>query len=490
MTDPRVSLGPELVGTAGDEVVEALDRTRPIVRIDSALSPLAAAAAAGLVVVLSRLHPHTTVDGDAPLGPNPWGALTVADVLNRTAPAIPAPGRGHDVDIVLGVGAGTGPADLYVGGDDWTCVIGADPVAASAAQSGLGVHAAAALAAAEVNKLVLGPLGMVHVALSGNLVWNLHDHRLQPAPDNFETARLATAQVALLGCGSVGSSAAGVLACVPDLRGTAWPIDPDTFDPDRNPYRYPAATGSESGSKATWVAAVLKNAGWGVDPHAGDVATWVASRTSPGLDGVAVSSVDTVDGRRDAADLLARTTLSAGVAGLALHVQREHPADEFACPYCEFLDVRSALNEAQSRADLVGLTVDRVVELELGALLEPEDIVAAVQAGKVHPDRVEDLVGRRLDDLIRRIYAQATVPTGANTQPVAVSAPYVSWLVGVLLAAEVVKHASGLNMLDRRVDLDLSGVPLGVTSRRTRDRSGRCVCAHPVRTRWAKLLYG
>ncbi len=205
-----------------------------------------------------------------------------------------------------------------------------------------------------------------------------------------------------------------------------------------------------------------------------------------------MSSVDRVDGRRDVAAVLAQTTLSAGVGGLALHVQLERSADDLACPYCEFLDVRSALEESQMRAAMVGLAVERVVELATtDARLTTEDVQAAVAARRVHPDRAGELVGRRPDDLMRRVYAEALVPASqAGTAPAAVSAPYVSWFTGVLLAAEIDKSALGLPPLHRRVDVDLAGIPLGVTSTRPKDTSGRCLCASPTRRRWANRLYG
>lgn len=490
MNDPRVSLGIDVSGAAGAAVTDALDRTRPIVRVDPALPPAGATAAAGLALMLTRVFPHTELDGDAALGPNAWGASTVAEAVASSATAKVAPSREPDTDIVLGVG-NTPASDLYVGGDDWTASLATTPAAVTASQSGLGVHAAAALAAAEVNKRVLVPLGMRCVMLPASFVWNLLNYQLAVAPDPC-TRRRAKARLATFGCGSIGSSCTAVLACIDELTGEIWPVDPDTIDPGRNPYRYPALTGIETGPKAEWVAGVLRNAGWTAHAFVGDVASWVAAQPAPGMFGVAVSSVDTVEGRRDVADALAGTTLTAGVAGLALHVQVEHPADDFRCPYCQFLDVRSALEQCQVLAATVGLPADRIVQLiDANAVLTAEDIQQAVAQGKVHPDNAHALVGRRLDDLIRRAYAEAAVPTAnPNARPAAVSAPYVSWFAGVLLAAEVDKEALGLPLLDRRADVDLSGLPLGVTSRHTRDASGKCLCAQRVRRQWATRLYG
>lgn len=491
MSDPRITFGVDTAGGDGGAVADALDRTRPIIRVDPALPPAGATAATALVLMLSRVFPHTTLEGDASLGPNPWGATTASDAVARSTGVVTAPTRAPDTDLVIGVGSASGPAALYVGGDDWTVLLSTEPVPVTAEHSGLGVHAGAALAAADVSKRVLSPLGMGAVLLPDQFTWNLLDHQLHRAPEH-DRRRRARACVAALGCGSVGSSAAALFACVNGLTGDIWTVDSDTIDRDQNPFRYPALTGVEDGPKALWVADMLAAAGWTTRAHVGDVASWTAAQTAPGFYGIALSSVDSVDGRRDVADILARTTISAGVSGLALHLQVEQSADEFACPYCEFLDVRSALEESQMRAGMVGLSVERVVELATAdAKLTEDDVQAAVRAGKVHAVRATELVGRRLDDLIRRVYAEAIVPGASDhAAPAAVSAPYVSWFTGTLMAAEVDKGALGLPLLHRRVDADLSGIPLGVTSARPRDTTGRCLCATPARRRWAARLYG
>jgi hypothetical protein len=172
----------------------------------------------------------------------------------------------------------------------------------------------------------------------------------------------------LFGAGSVNSSAAAMLAMLP-RAGTAVMVDPDMFDQRRNPYRYPAALPATTGSKAAWVAGILRDGGWSVRAEPVDVATWVMRQPAPGFAGIAVSSVDRVDARADVADVLARTTLSLGVAGLALHLQREHPADDAACPYCQFVAVGHPITQMQQIADLTGLPLGRVVELIDGAQL-------------------------------------------------------------------------------------------------------------------------
>jgi hypothetical protein len=262
VTDPRITIGLQQTVAAAEPVAAALDSIRPVVRIGGQVHPSAAAAAAALVSMLARIHPHTAVDGDAPVGPSPWAAGTVQAVLARLDGVQPAATRPPEHDFVIGVGT-SGPADLWVGGDDWTVLLGRDEQPIGAGSTGYGIWAAAALAAAEVLRVTLGPLGFIHRPVGERFVWNLIDHQLRPAP--VTAAVGPPPPLVLFGAGSVNSSAAAMLAMLP-RAGMAVVVDPDMFDPRRNPYRYPAALPTTMGGKAGWVAGILRGAGWRVRP--------------------------------------------------------------------------------------------------------------------------------------------------------------------------------------------------------------------------------
>ncbi len=488
MIDARLSLGPEVAHTHGDAVVAALDGLRPVVRVSPQLHPVAATAVGGLYSLLARVHPHTVLEGDAAMAPNPWGAARLGELPDRLAACRPEPSTGAARDLVIGAGADIAAADLWVGGTDWTAVVGTVPTPLTPAEHGLGTHASAALVAAEVMKMVLGPLGMIHFRAPGTLVWNLLNYQLAAAPDLGDRS-CRPVEVAFLGTGSVGSSGAGLLVCDSRTTGTAVMVDPDHYDPARNPYRYPASTGLEAGAKAIWTARLLAGAGWYAEPFEGSVAQWVRAQPQPGWAGIAVSSVDRVDGRLDVADALPARVISVGVSGLALHAQLEHTYDEYACPYCDFAGEAPPMSRIEAIAAQVGLSAPRVAELELGgAVLSADDVAAAVAAGRIRSEGSDALTGRRLDDLVRRAYAEVSVPV-PGAAPAGVTAPYVSWMGGVLVAAELAKAARGIAPLGRRVDLDMSGVPLGVLSRKPRNRSGGCLCSSPKRQSWATRLY-
>lgn len=497
--DPRVALSRELTAADAGPALAALDARRVVVRVPDAPTGPEALTAAAMLVLVTRAHAHVDLDGDADLPPNPWAASTLGALRSTLSGIGPAAAADASTTAVVDVGRpGRGPAaSLLVAAQPWTAAVSEtgslpddDPPAPGAPYGGL---LGAGLAAARLFREALRPLGLPAAAEERLVVWNVLDHRRSPAP--AQPARAAAAPswpaVALLACGSVGSSVAAALACE-DLTGMrAETVDGDTFDASRNTFRYPASTGSADGPKADWVAGILRAAGAAATPHSRPVRGWVLSRDTPGWDGITVASVDTVDGRYDVADVLARTTVSAAVAGLALHVQVERLGDGLRCPYCDFVDQQPALSRAAAEAAFLGLPETRLVELaDDPAGLRQSDLDAAVAAGRLLPNSAAALVGRRVADLQARVYAQGLVPAGPQAPPVPVSAPFVSWVTGVLCAAEVAKAARGLPLLDRRTELDLHGGPDDFVHRRSADTSGRCACAAQVRRRWMRAMYG
>lgn len=459
-----------------------------VVHVDPSDGAAAVWAAAALVSMCARVVGHVRVPALALRRPNPWGVRTLPAVMG-----VSRIGRlsRHRIDrqVVVAIGRHSPTADVYFGGDDWTATVSrhAPVPVGQCPYGGLGLHAAAALAFGEVLKVLCGPLGMrcVHVEPDRPLTWNLLDGRLAPPPPHDALRPLNAPRVLLLGAGSVGSSAAAVLS-LSRLVGVLDVVDPDDFAPRHNAERCPGVPVGEAGSKAEWAARVLSEVGWVATAHRRRILEWSDDRLAPGFLGMALVAVDNVDARRDAAEVLAETTVSAGVAGTSLHVHRHLALDDLACPYCEFVDARRWRERGQLYARF-GLTASRLQDLLDGQRLSVEDVATAIWTGSVDPNAVDTLVGGRLVDLLR---APRDLPAPTPPEPERqVGAPHVSWLTGTLLAAEVVKTALGVPGLDRRVEVDLSGVPLGGWRRPARNGSGRCLCTNPARRQLARSLY-
>lgn len=505
--DPRIKLSEELTPSQAAPALEALDRSRVILRCQSEpQGPANALGAASMLALVSRTHAYVELDRDVALPPNPWSARSLHELHGILSAVRPAPAASPTGTLLVDIGqhpeGSHCHARLRIGGDTWTAVTtGGDPVPPFSApeptaiepSAPYGMLLAAGFGAAHLFREALRPLGLPGHRAGADMLWNILTYRRSVAPEDL--AQRANhprwPPLAWLGCGSVNSSAVAALACE-NLRGlNAWTIDGDSFDLGRNAFRYPASAGTELGGKAEWLSGILKCSGASSSAHTGPVRDWVRTRPAPGFHGIAICSVDSIDGRYEGADLLAQTTLSAAISGMALHLQREHLGDGYRCPYCNFVDLRTPLSQAAVDAELTGLTEQRIIEL----LQDPQglsetDINLLIANGKVPASSGPTLLGRRIADLRARIYAEGLIPaTSPGAAPTPVSAPFVSWVTGVLCAGEIAKAARSLPMINRRVELDLHGLPDDFVYRLPQDNSGRCACASIVRRRWMHQLY-
>ena len=482
--------------------LEALDAVRIVVRTGAAVTGPHAVAVAAFVALVARVFGDVSVP-DLPLPPNWWGQPTIRTLLASLQVVRPSPATATTRDVVVTFGAADA-GDWGIGGGDYTVRVGRGPQPIEPAAHALGVHAAACLAVSQLLLEALAPHGFVGVRLDADYVMNLVDYRTAAAVVQGDAGLPPNAgellRVAVAGVGSVGMSVLALLGTAIGPRRTGRRllrpllldvIDDDDIDPGRNPYRYPALLGTETGAKVAVVRDRLEHVGLDVTVHNTTVAAWVRAAEAPGFDGLLVSSVDTLDGRAEVADALSRATVSIGVAGLALHAQREGFADGLACPMCDYVSAAPALSQAGSYAQLTGLAVARILTLlQPAQRLTAEDLDVAIGAGRLHPDRRSALVGARLTDLVRQAYAEVALrPAGPAAETFAIAAPQVSWFGGVLGAVEVVKQLTGLPLLDRRVDVDLAGLPPGVVRRIPADPTRRCLCWSGTRRRWHRALY-
>ena len=483
MPDPRVRLAAAGTNADHEAILEALARTRIHILIPRHPLPHHVTCAAALYALACRVFPNTAaISINAPMPPNPWGArdLTSAMEVQPRAPDHP-----HPIQRTITVALGTvnALADFYIDGDDWTVYVSTyapTPGFTTPIHGGLGLQAAAALVVNEILKSTLTELGLRTNRLDGSLRWNLLDYQLQPR-SGPPAASPRPSPLLFAGAGSLGSSAIAALIFT-NLATNVDVVDDDTFDPAHNPYRYPAATWATRGPKAEWIRDFAIDSNLSVTAHPKRILNWADDQGSPGFHGTLIVTADRVDARLDAASILPRETIAAGVSGLSLQVHRAIATDRWnACSYCLYVDAAPPHDQLGSYAELTGIAPARILQLLNGEPLSRDDLSRL-------PERT-DLIGRRIDDLIREAYAEASVTLGRHTPVAEITAPQVSWLAGVLIAAEILKDALGYSALNRRLRVDLRGLPLGVTDRPPPDPTGRCICHSPVRRTAATSWY-
>lgn len=509
--DPRLRVLDPGSGQLAGQMVAALDFTEVVIKLAPNLPGSARIAAAALAAMTARLFRHVRITCADPAGaalPANWWAATDVDALVTAAhallPAAPEAGA-TGAALTVSVGMVDGPVDFGVGGSDYTAVLDRQPVDVRAGGHHLGVHAAACLAVSQLIGRALGAAGPRIVELRERYELDLITHvpigATNVAPTGERSRRYQSGpvqEVVFAGGGSVGTSAAALVATAlaPAYSGTtdAAPVlftivDLDSFDPTRNPFRYPALLGGETDDKATLLAARLREAGLNADGVVDTVGHWVAGRAAPGVHGLVISSVDTIEGRLEVADIIAEQTLSIGVKALELHAQLEQVDGVTACPFCHYIDAAPTMTQADVYVEMTGISQIRILELLAGDKLAASDVDTASGARKIGDDG-NNLVGRRVEDLIGRVYADAPVPTAIGSTALTIAFPQVSWFAGVLAAVELVKQLRGLQMLVGRLDVDLAGLPPGAVRVMPRDDSGRCLCYSGVRRRAWRQFYG
>lgn len=468
--DPRIALLGHLGAShAAAELVERIDTTAILIDSDPQHSDLALC----IANLAARIWPNVRVVGhrdmfDVP----PFGSGRPSEIADRLVRGIRiGPRKTPTTRLKLAVGDIGADANLYVTADEWSMRLSGSARSSLGGTPGPATTAAASLAVAELFRLSLPELPGVRLGTS-TFEWNLVDYRLSLALDQPDMGEV---EATCFGAGSVGSSA--VLAMVvARVAGEIDVVDDDLLQA-RNRLRYPMWIGPNHGSKVRWLAAASSSRSLRVQPHHERAAHYIDQVDR--LPRLAISAVDSAEARRDIGDALARETLNAGVDGLQFHVSRHRFNDGYACVYCPYLDVAPPMSQIDMYTELTGLQAGRIAQLLSGDRLTERDVRSAIAAGRLAADDAEDLVGGRIEDVARaRLYAAAAVP---GHRDIAVAAPFVSALAGAILAAETIKTHQPDLALDRRVDIDLSGWPTGLTSRPAQDSTGRCLCRSAFR---------
>lgn len=217
------------------------------------------------------------------------------------------------------------PTDAGLAGDASGCSYSVGPEHRPLARAGgppLGAIAASSFLVAQAFGRVLVRAG-VNLAFHppAGFTANLLDYRLSEAPEIDADWGMLLGPMVFLGAGSVGSSSVYAALLVGVEGGPVVLVDPDSFR-ERNTLRYPILRTAITDPKVTWLAELARGSGLDLQPHEKDVQGFLEEFVEPPVVALAAVSVDTPEGRRDATDVLARTTLNAGPCGTTFEQRR------------------------------------------------------------------------------------------------------------------------------------------------------------------------
>lgn len=452
---------------------------------DAARSPEGAALLDLTVRLLARLYPTLAiyaVDDQAREG---------ADELFGVARAInPAIDLEEDVGratITVCVGqtvpeiAGT---KTFAGSDGWIARFSSTgPVGCGMSANPFGAGAAACIAVANVFRAVFAdqiPGG----GLDGDIALDLRSYRSAAmSATGGEVGPVDLGETHLVGLGAIGNGAVWVLERLQALCGTLHLVDHETVDLS-NLQRYAMMVQSDVGSAKVEVAAtLLAGTGLRVVPHRATWGAYLAARDDWRLERVAVA-LDTARDRVAVQGALPRWIVNAWTQEGDLGVSRHGFVDGRACLACLYLPTGEVMDEDDRIADELGLPEAQPDVRRMLQTSEPVPIAFVEQIATalgVPIDALRPFAGQPLRSFYQNTMCGGVVFRLTNgTRPVGTTVPmaFQSALAGILLVADLVKHARGeLNNTTTATRIDLLR-PLGtyLNDPRARDATGRCIC--------------
>ncbi len=481
-----------LTGVDYEAVATALDSGVVGVAFDDAAarSPEGRTTLELAVNLLARLYPRVAIVGTGDAAAALIPELVVA--ARAINPAIDVSADLRGASACIGVGASPVPTDaptIYLGSDGWIARVSPDgPVGSGSSSNPFGAGAAACFGAANVFRAFFRAQ-LPHGAPDRAFQLSLID--LDPTaahPSNPDLGEVDLGESHLVGLGAIGNGAVWALARTPSLRGQLHLVDPELVDLS-NLQRYVLTRQADRGRpKVTLAAERFQDAGIVVHPHQQRWGEYLRARKSWRLDRVAVA----VDSARDRVAIqaaLPRWVVNAWTQPGDLGVSRHAFIGDQACLACLYLPEGERKHEDQLVAEAIGLP-DAVREVrELLATNRPvgRDWIERIAAALSVP--VEPLLpfeGRQLRAFYTEAVCGGTIlalgggrAVGGSTE---VPMAFQSALAGLLLASELVAHASGVKQapppVTSKIDL-LHPLGMYLSLPATKDRHGRCICQDP-----------
>lgn len=504
-----------------DAVMAILDRT--LVRVTLPAGPPTwrhQVLVLALVDMLGRLFPNIEITCDAEasadLGLPPGDPLLrhrLDEVARNGALNASAPRDDTIVTIVIGDAEVPDPAAgpiFYADGGGWQSYNGTTPsrlVRDDWPMVPIGPLAAACRSAAQATAAALDPTSVQNVkesAYASALTYQGSSDPIEEGHAGSASAWHDTRLDALLGgAGSIGGAAAYAFARTPALTGRLVIADPQHLE-KKNLDRALLATAAATATEA-WKADVAADAlshlvALDVVAVHGTVAEWVAGQPQATPLPLVLAAVDSRDARREIQDCLPLDLVNAA-CGVDEITVSGHQTGNGPCVCClhmeEVLDAQAVRVRLLSRA--TGMNPRMVaIYLVKEAPLEPHVIRSIEKHRGLAPGALAQYEQQTLEDLRKGalLYGQTKVDTETGT--VAVAAPYVTALAGVLLAAEALKRATPelaqyalgpgreFSKLEERVD---RGPIDALTTKPARWNGSECLCQSTRRLRLIAARY-
>jgi hypothetical protein len=437
-----------------------------------------------LVRLLARLYPLLAIH---PVGS---AAGEYADQLRRLSRSI-----NDQLDLlddvtgactVVNVGttaAAAGFDVINIGSDGWRALLSRDgPVGSGPTTNPFGAGAAACFGAANVFRRIFAdqlPRG----DLDDRIDLSLSTYLQGPAAGSVLPESCNLGDAYLVGLGAIGNGAVWALSRVTGLAGVLHLVDHENADLS-NMQRYVMTTQNDVGRRKVRLArSLFTQVKLKVRAHPQRWGEYVDGRRKRAFERVAVA-LDTAEDRIALQASLPKWIVNAWTQDVDLGVSRHGFVTDGACLACLYLPAGAVKNEDQRVADELRIPD---AHQEIRILLQThqpvsEPFVRRVAAAFGVPfETLEKFVGQPVRTFYRNAICgglMVGLTGGASAGTAVVPMAFQSALAGIMLAADLVKHAAGMSAASTtttRINLLRPLAPV-LGDPRAKDSSGRCIC--------------
>ncbi|WP_157219142.1 E2 ligase fold family C protein [Flavisphingomonas formosensis] len=466
----RESLERNVVGIAFD--ADASGSSEAIVTLDLTLR------------LVARLYPRIAILGIGASASELVGELE--ELARSINPDIEFVAEAEKVTVGICVGVTDAPfasPTFHVGSDGWRARLSVSgPVGSGSSGNPVGAGAAACFAAANVFRTIFASQ-LTHGDIDEEIDLCLLSFAPGGGTDGAGVEEIYMGRVQLVGAGAIGNAFLWTASRWTGLSGAIDVVDHEDVDLS-NLQRYVLCLQEDvSQVKVDVAVARAGSPSVAIVPHRADWQGYVSDRTDWRFDRVAVA-LDTARDRLAVQGSLPRWIANAWTQETDLGVSR-HRFGDGACLACLYMPAGKVKDRDEIVAEELGTPEAR---LEIRMMLHRNAAVDAAFVGRVATalgvpfEPLSAFVGQPLASFHQGAICGGLVlklTGGAAKVKAVVPMAFQSALAGILLAAEVVKHAAGLPPVpttSTRINLLR---PLGgyLHDPKSRDATGRCICA-------------
>ncbi|WP_316173351.1 MULTISPECIES: E2 ligase fold family C protein [unclassified Bradyrhizobium] len=389
-------------------------------------------------------------------------------------------------DIVVAVGDSKVPSGhdaIYIGSEGWRALLSQDgPVGSGPTSNPFGAGAAACFGAANVFRKIFADQ-LSRGDLDDQIDLSLLTYLQGAAGEPMLPESIDLGDAYLVGLGAIGNGALWALPRISGLGGTLHVVDHERADLS-NLQRYVMTTQDDVGRRKTSLArACFEQSRLKIKHHPQRWADYVDACRRRSFERVAVA-LDTAEDRIALQASLPKWIVNAWTQDVDLGVSRHGFGDDEACLACLYMPTGLVKNEHERVAEELRIPD---AHMDIRTLLQTRQPVSesfvqrVATAFGVPFDALQAFVGQPIQNFYRTAVCgglMVGLTGGAHVGTAVVPMAFQSALAGIMLAADLVKHAARMpvsSATTTRINLLRPLAPF-LSDPRAKDSSGRCIC--------------